>query len=138
MFKPNWDALTSILGSSYLGSEVLDSKVRYLAVLFRTLYKYADDAFKQVLRQEFIPYITVMVDRFENCLLLPLSKFDYLQYQPSEQAKVLSIFAVLSSYLSILSLSIQMEHIHLNRNNSALEKTIKYILQLSMLMSSSQ
>lgn len=48
--RPNWEAFQSILASAYLTHEVLDSKVRYLSVLYKTLYKYGDDSLKQALR----------------------------------------------------------------------------------------
>jgi len=34
VMRPNWDAFQQILGSAYLSPEVLDSKVRYLTVLY--------------------------------------------------------------------------------------------------------
>ena len=50
IMRPNWEAFQQILSSAYLSPEVLDSKVRYLAVLYQTLYKYGDDGLRQALR----------------------------------------------------------------------------------------
>ena len=93
----NWDAFQGILASSYLSPEVLDSKVRYLSVLLSTLYSYGDDGLRQSLRQDFIPRtLHLVTERLENNMLVPLSKYDQIQHQPSEMSKVLSLFGVLT------------------------------------------
>lgn len=75
--RPNWDSFESVLNSAYLSPEVLDSKVRYLSVLFSTLYKYGDDGLKQALRLDFIPKtLHLVLDRFDNHLLVPLTKYE--------------------------------------------------------------
>jgi len=74
--RPNWDSFQTILASSYLSPEVLDSKVRYLSVLLTTLYSYGDDGLKQTLRQDFIPRtLHLVTERLENNLLVPLTKY---------------------------------------------------------------
>lgn len=131
--RPNWESFEQILKSSYLSPEVLDSKVRYLSVLFTTLYKYGDDGLKLALRNDFIQRsLHLVLERFENNMLVPLAKYEQVQHQPSEMSKVLSLFSELSYYLRYLELSITACHIHLNQANSALEKTIKLILQMSI------
>ena len=78
-FKPLWITYDNILNSTFLSPEVIDSKVKYISILFRTLYTYADSDFKAILRQEFIPYLHLAFDRIENNILLPLSKYDLIQ-----------------------------------------------------------
>ena len=111
----------------------MDSKVRYLSVLLSTLYSYGDDGLRQSLRQDFIPRtLHLVTERLENNMLVPLSKYDQIQHQPSEMSKVLSLFGVLTYYLKFLEISIRACHIDLNQANSALEKTIKQLLQMSI------
>jgi hypothetical protein len=75
--RANWESIQHILGSAYLSPEVQDSKVRYLTVLYSTLYKYGDDSLRQVLRQDFIPHtLHLVTERLENNLLIPLTKYD--------------------------------------------------------------
>ncbi len=74
----------------------------------------------------------MVLERLENNLLVPLSKYDQVQHQPSEMSKVFSLFADLGYYLRFLEISITACHIHLNQANSALEKTIKLILQMAI------
>jgi hypothetical protein len=45
---------------------------------------------------------------------------------------VLSVFSELTYYLKYLEISVTACHLHLNQVNSALEKTIKLILQMSL------
>ena len=78
-FKPLWTTYENILNSTFLSPEVIDSKVKYMSILFRTLYTYADGDFKAILRQEFIAYLHLAFDRIENNILLPLSKYDLIQ-----------------------------------------------------------
>jgi len=47
-------------------------------------------------------------------------------------SKVLSLFAELTYYIKYVQISITACHIHLNQVNSALEKTIKLILQMAI------
>ena len=68
------------MGSSYLSPEVLDSKVKYMSILFKVIYNFGDDRFKHFLRIEVIPHIPVVLDRFENNLILPLSKYEQIQF----------------------------------------------------------
>ncbi len=49
-FKPLWTTYENILNSTFLSPEVIDSKVKYVSILFRTLYTYADETFKAILR----------------------------------------------------------------------------------------
>ena len=121
------------MGSAYLSPEVLDSKVRYLAVLIPTLYTHSDDGLKTLLRQELIPKaVPLVLDRFENCLLIPLTKYDQVQFVPSEMQKVYSAFSELDNYLEFLSISIKMAHIHMNASNGPVERTIKMVLQMGL------
>lgn len=48
--RPSLEVFQQIMNSSYLSPEVLDSKVKYLTVLFKVLYPYTDDKFKPLLR----------------------------------------------------------------------------------------
>ena len=90
-----------------------------------------------MLRQDFIPRtLHLVLERLENNLLVPLSKYDVVQHQPSELTKVFSIFAQLTYYLKNLQFSITACHIHMNQANSALEKTLKLILQLNLVVGS--
>ena len=86
-----------------MSPEVQDSKVRYLSVLYSTLYKYGDDSLRQALRQDFIPHtLHLVTERLENNLLIPLTKYDVVQHQPSELSKVFSVFGTLRYYLKYL------------------------------------
>ena len=77
VMAPNWEAIASIMGSTYMSPEVIDSKVRYLSIILRVLYKYGNDSMRQVLRLDFIPSVLHLVlERLENNLLLPLQKYD--------------------------------------------------------------
>jgi hypothetical protein len=137
LMRPNWDTIQQILSSSYLSPEVLDSKVRYLTVLLYTLYKYGDDGLRQALRQDFVPRtLHLVMERLENNMLVPLTKYEQVQHQPSEMSKVLSLFAELPYYLQYLEISVTACHIHMNQANSALEKTIKLIFSMAIKIAS--
>jgi hypothetical protein len=84
IIRPNWEVLSQILNSAYLSPEVIDSKVRYVTVLYKNLYRYSEDSFKASLRQEFIANLYLVMDRFSNGLLTPLTKYDLVQHQPLE------------------------------------------------------
>lgn len=77
-FKIVFEGFQQILGSTYLSPEVCDSKVHYLISLVQTLYKYATDKHKAFIRQEFIGTIVFVADRFENNIILPLSKYELI------------------------------------------------------------
>ncbi|CDW83820.1 rrna methylase family [Stylonychia lemnae] len=136
--RPIFENLTHILNSSYLSPEVLDSKVRYLSILFRTIYNYSDNQFRHVLRQELLPLIPIVFDRLENNLIMPLTKYEQAQYQPTERQKIQSLFSELDNYLDFLQLTISMTHIHMNQSNSPVEKIIKQILQQTLKISSAK
>lgn len=86
--KPNWEAFTQIMNSSYLSSEVLDSKVHYMSLLMGIIYNYGTDKFKAVIRPDYIANINLAFDRFDNNMLQPLTKYDAIANSSSEKAKL--------------------------------------------------
>lgn len=73
-----------------------------------------------------------MLERFENSLLIPLAKYEQVQFMPSEMQKVYSAFSELENYLEFLHISITAAHIHMNASNGPVERTIKILLQMSL------
>lgn len=136
VLKPNMDSFKQIVNSSYLSPEVIDSKVQYLSIVMEIIYTYSSDKQKQILKQDFLPVISVVLDRFENALLLPLTKYDLIGDNPSEKSKIQSLFSQLKSYTSFIQLAIKIIHIHSNQSNSALEKTIKLVLEQTLKLTS--
>ena len=128
--RPNWEAFQAIMGSSYLSPEVLDSKVRYLSVFLRTLYRYGDEGLRVALRQDFVRHgHPVILERLEHNLLIPLSKYELVEHSPTDMARVHSIFAVLKHYYNFLALAITACHIDLgDQANAPLERIIKLLL----------
>lgn len=41
-----------------------------------TIYKFSPDQPRITLKQDFLKIIHLVLDRFENCLILPLNKYD--------------------------------------------------------------
>ena len=54
----------------------------------------------------------------------------------SEQDKVDSIIVESKAYITLLKLSIQMVHLHMNQNHNAIESSIKSILNRALKVTS--
>jgi hypothetical protein len=129
-----WEQVAQILISPYMTPEVGDSKVMYMSLLLKTVYKYSDEKVRQALRQEYLSKVAHLVfERMQNHLFVPIQKYEQVQHQPSELAKLHSLFHSFDPYyLDLLTLAISMSHLDLNQPHSSLDVTITTLLNLSL------
>ena len=120
----------SMLESTYLSSQLVESKVHCLELLLSHLYTYGNDTFRQRLRaSNFGNRVGPILSRIVDNLLGPLNSKEIL---PSESEKLAAAFGNLKSYGRLLSLSIRMFHLHEKTSHNALQSFIKTILTESL------
>lgn len=124
----------SMLESTYLSSQLVESKVHCLELLLSHIYTYGNDIFRQRLRaSNFGNRVGPILSRIIDNLIGPLNNKEIL---PSESEKLTAAFSNLKSYGRFLSLAIRMFHLHEKTSHNALQSFIKTILTESLKITS--
>ena len=69
------------------------------------------------------------MSRFNDNLLEPIQRREFV---PSEQERFNAAFGYVQDYAKMLGLAIKMVHLHENRNENAIEASIKNVLQKAL------
>lgn len=126
------NAVKEILGSTYVGPKVTESKIQCFTKLVKCLFEYGPDKLKNSLINTCIePILPLITARFSDYVLLPLSKAEN-SLVPSEKEKLDNAFANYQAYVDLIGLGIRAFHLTKNQSESSLESFIEKVLQLGL------
>ena len=130
------DSFRQALSSTYLQNKLVEAKIECFVKFTARLYDYGTDKLRKCVRDHiFLPQINQILSRFNDSLLDPLSRSEFV---PSEQDRFNAAFKYVPIYAKMIGMAIQMIHLHENRSENAIEASIKNILQKALKIASPQ